>query len=185
MIMSSGLCGHRAQHPTLGPQRHRRLAPGQAAGSAGRVVIVGALVLGVVLLIVGFAAAAVTCAVTAGVLWLLLQIPDEPENGDALRPPVFPGRTSTDAIVPSERLGGSTCAPIESKGGAPGSARQRTHHGNRAADASDASCLLSAAGNVDRLEHRKVGLQVRARIGRSVSTHSHSAAGRSAVGTLE
>ena len=60
---------------------------GQRVGSAGGAVIAGALVLGVVLLLVGYSAAAVTCAVTAGVLWLLLQIPDEPESDDAAPSP--------------------------------------------------------------------------------------------------
>jgi hypothetical protein len=56
----------------------------QRVGPAGWVVISGALVLGAVLLLVGHSAAAVTCAVTAGVLWLLLHIPDVPENGSVV-----------------------------------------------------------------------------------------------------
>ena len=90
---------------------------------AGRVVIIGALVLGVGLLFLGFAAAAVTCAVTAGVLWLLLQIPDEPEDGDALPPPVWPERSSADANV---QLSPATPTRFLQKSGGDGSSPMST-----------------------------------------------------------
>jgi hypothetical protein len=135
---------------------------GQRVGPAGGAVIAGALVLGVVLLLVGYSAAAVTCAVTAGVLWLLLQIPDEPESDDAAPSSARPHWSSSNREVPVDRLGVNALDSVENKEGALVSAHEGMHHDNGGADASDAACLLSAAvrlrkgsiGREGRYEHR-------------------------------
>jgi hypothetical protein len=126
----------------------------QRVGLAGWVVITGASVLGAVLLLVGYSAAAMTCAVTAGVLWLLLQIPDAPESDGAVRSSVRTKWSRTSRQVYADRLGTNTADPVKNKEGAPVSAPQRIHHDNRVADASEASCLLSAAV---RWQERPIG----------------------------
>jgi hypothetical protein len=46
-------------------------------GRTGRFAILAALVLSVVLLLVGFPSAAVACAVTTGLLWLMPKVSEE------------------------------------------------------------------------------------------------------------
>ena len=120
----------------------------QRVGPSGWVVITGALVLGVVLLLVGCSAAAVTCAVTAGVLWLLLQIPDVPENDGDVPSSVRSRWSSTSWEARADRFGVNAPDPVENNEGVLVSAQQRIHPDNRGADASEAAYLLSAAARL-------------------------------------